>query len=696
MRRATVLATVVVALGALGAPAMAVAPGAVPDQGAASLDRINGDTRFDTAALTALRAYPDGAETVLVATGLNFPDALAASFLAGGTVDAPILLVEREAVPAETRDAIEQLDPANVVVLGGSDAVADATVQELRDLRGEDNVEVIGGATRIETAAMIARQGGQVGTAPDLGDPASDADLTTAIVARADDFPDALAAGPLALEGRHPILLTDTATLDATTRDVLTDPSLGIEQVIIPGGPVAVSEDVETAIAALDNVVSVHRVQGENRTATAVELADLTRTTRGWGATNLSLARGDFFPDALTIAPLAAQLDASLLLSQDPETIGGDTFAGIQSVCDQVEEVLITGGPVAVSPDAAGEAKLASICADHTFPISWEQEVDDEGDQAGLPGAEGTGWVTVDGATVCTAYDVEGLGGTADASHIHQGDEGTNGDVVMDLGAPNANGFLATCDDDAEVAAALEVAPSNHYVNIHTPDFAMGAARGQIAASPVDQPASEFMVFGDAVPGETEETGLVGDAQLSVQAGQVCLDLTGLEATDATTAEVFAGAVDQEAQGDALATFDLTADEVCDDISDPSLLFGDGDALHLSVTTTAGDELARGQLEATQEAELVDGDAQVQGAAFLYRGADATTLCGAIDLGELTANGDVTVTDDADGEVAVLAQAELAQSVDFACDDSATEQDAASITVPTADGELTGQFGAGI
>lgn len=526
MRRATVLATVVLVLGALAAPALAVAPDAVPDEGAASLDRIDGETRFHTAARTALRAFPDGAETVLIATGLNFPDALAASFMAGGSTEAPILLVEREHLPVETTAALDSLAPSRIVVLGGDDAIATETVQELADTYTDADVDVIGGATRIETAAMIARQGGDVGTAPDLTDPDATEELTTAIVARAGDFPDALSSGPLALEGRHPILLTPTDTLDDTTRDALTDPDLGIEQVILTGGTVAISAEVENAIADLDNIVSVARVSGENRTATAVELADLTRDLLGWDGSNISLARGDFFPDALTVSPLAADLEASLFLSRNPETIEGDTFQGIQALCAEVQEVLITGGTLAISNDAAGEAKLATICADHVFPISGEQQVA-EGDED----AAGTGWVTVVDDTVCTAYDVAGLE-DAQASHIHAGVEGTNGDIVLDLGVPNANGFLADCSVSAEVAAGITANPFAYYVNIHTAEFPQGAARGQLEGTEDIEVALE---------GETEvqEDGTFADApsngtgtlDLYLREGELCYELTvsGLE-----------------------------------------------------------------------------------------------------------------------------------------------------------------------
>lgn len=706
MRRATVLATAVLALGALGAPAMAVAPDAVPDEGSASLARINGENRYDTAAKTAQRTHPDGADTVLVATGENFPDALAASYLAGREsveAPAPILLTLPGTLPEHTRDALQALDAQRVVIVGETSAVSARVAGQIGDVVGDANVNRIGGDDRIQTAAMIARRAGDVGTMGDLS--ADDGtQLRTAVVARADRFPDALAAGPLALEGRHPILLTDPGTLPQATIDALTDPDLGIEQVVLTGGPMAITEDVEAQIAGLDSITNVERVWGEVRTETAVRLAELTRSSLGWSAQTLSLARGENFPDALTLAPLAAMRDASLYLTVTPNSLGGDTFAGIQDVCDQVERVLISGGPAAVSHDTAGEAKQATLCATYEFPISAEQSVDAEGEPTGKSGAEGTGWVAVVGDTICTAYDVDGLEGQATDSHIHRAPEGQTGDPVLPLGAPDANGFLTTCEDDAELAVALTTQPQDHYVNIHTPQFPQSAARGQLVQSSEGQqpslPATEFMVFGDAVRGDTGQADLVGDAILSTNAqGQLCLRLEGVDA--ATAAQLFEGAVDQTAgEGDLVASFDdVTSGRTCTTAEDPAALLGSGDRLYLSVDDATGDEIARGQVEATQAATLQDGNTEV-GNAYLYRAANSNELCVAVDVGELRldAAGNLVVTA---GDTIIATYTGLDDAIDYACDVEADAADGELITVPVTgdaegDGELSGDFGTAV
>ncbi|MCK0111991.1 cell wall-binding repeat-containing protein [Ornithinimicrobium sp. F0845] len=115
--------------------------------------RLDGTDRFDTAALIAARAFPDGSETVYLAEHRNSVDAVA-----GGTLtDGPILLVQNgsTAVPQRTREAIEALDPTEVVALGGSSVVTD---QALAAAAGPRHTDRVSGSNRYATAAAIAER----------------------------------------------------------------------------------------------------------------------------------------------------------------------------------------------------------------------------------------------------------------------------------------------------------------------------------------------------------------------------------------------------------------------------------------------------------------------------------------------------------------------------------------------------------
>lgn len=92
------------------------------------------------AASEASRGYrPEDVEVVYLASTepLSVCDAVTGAAVAS-LVDAPLLLVERDAVPASTRDELERLAPSHLVVIGGPLSVSGAVRQELgRDLRSE-------------------------------------------------------------------------------------------------------------------------------------------------------------------------------------------------------------------------------------------------------------------------------------------------------------------------------------------------------------------------------------------------------------------------------------------------------------------------------------------------------------------------------------------------------------------------------
>lgn len=94
-------------------------------------------------------------DVVYVATGRNFPDALAGSTLATAT-GAPLLTVEPTGdLPAATVAALTALDPDRIVVLGGPAAVSDDVVDQLAAF-ARTQVTRLQGDDRHETAALIA------------------------------------------------------------------------------------------------------------------------------------------------------------------------------------------------------------------------------------------------------------------------------------------------------------------------------------------------------------------------------------------------------------------------------------------------------------------------------------------------------------------------------------------------------------
>ncbi|MFK5633676.1 cell wall-binding repeat-containing protein [Ornithinimicrobium sp. LYQ103] len=124
--------------------------------------RVSGTDRYSTAAALAGLDGTARGGTVYVATGTDFPDALAAAAQAGQH-DAPVLLVKRDAVPRVTAAVLRELAPRRVVVAGGPASVSDGVLSELATaVPGE--VVRRGGANRYETAVALAEgtPGGRV------------------------------------------------------------------------------------------------------------------------------------------------------------------------------------------------------------------------------------------------------------------------------------------------------------------------------------------------------------------------------------------------------------------------------------------------------------------------------------------------------------------------------------------------------
>jgi putative cell wall-binding protein len=101
-------------------PGMASSLGAVP----ASVDRVSAGDRYQTS-IELNRSAFTASDTVYLATGANFPDALAGAVLAGAS-DAPLYVVPGDCVPRGVLADIDTMGATKVVLFGGSSALSPA------------------------------------------------------------------------------------------------------------------------------------------------------------------------------------------------------------------------------------------------------------------------------------------------------------------------------------------------------------------------------------------------------------------------------------------------------------------------------------------------------------------------------------------------------------------------------------------
>jgi putative cell wall-binding protein len=201
----------------------------------AVVDVVAGSDRYETAAMVSAGAFPADTDTVFVATGQDFPDALGAVPAAGTTVGkSPVLLVTRDEIPQPVRTELSRLSPRRIVVLGGPAAVSDAVVAQLGDF-ASDPVTRVAGSDRYGTSVEVSKQFFQV-LPP----------VPVAFAVNGNRFPDALSVGAYA-SGQGPILLSDR---DCIPQGVLTELNrVGSSFVYLIGGTAVLTERVEQLLA---------------------------------------------------------------------------------------------------------------------------------------------------------------------------------------------------------------------------------------------------------------------------------------------------------------------------------------------------------------------------------------------------------------------------------------------------------------
>ena len=285
----------------------------------AALRRLSGATRYDTMErIVGAGGWRSGG-TVIVASGGNYPDALAASGLAG-VLDAPIVLTDGNTLSVQASARLTSLAPSRIIVAGGRAAVSDGVVAALRGICPD--VERVAGETRVDTSLELYRKGSGWGS--------------TAILATSGNFADALSVSSYAYAAKAPVFLVDPGT--GLTR--AQKAALGtFGQVLVVGGENAVPS---RHVAGLPGVT---RLSGATRYETSERIAEWT-TGHGLGMDGVVYATGANFPDALAAGPLAGRAGAVTLLVADAHSPAVSFSADYRG---KVDRAYVVGGENAVS-----------------------------------------------------------------------------------------------------------------------------------------------------------------------------------------------------------------------------------------------------------------------------------------------------------------------------------------------------------
>lgn len=205
--------------------------------------RLGGRTRYETSAIvgneavTTARANGRSVDAAFVATGEDFPDALAASPLSAHTAR-PVLLTDPSALSSETLSVIKELGLTKVTVVGGENSVAPAVDSALQ--AAGIGVTRVAARDRYRTALAIAEEGERLGL-----------NWRNVGVASGTSFADALSGGAAQGVGGSLMVLTPSNGLDPNVETVLFDRRLEIERPRVYGGRGAVNQDVRERLAVI-------------------------------------------------------------------------------------------------------------------------------------------------------------------------------------------------------------------------------------------------------------------------------------------------------------------------------------------------------------------------------------------------------------------------------------------------------------
>ncbi|HET7278630.1 MAG TPA: cell wall-binding repeat-containing protein [Dermatophilaceae bacterium] len=278
---------------------------------AATLSRIAGSDRYQTAVKVSQAALPDKAAEgamVFVASGLNFPDALAGGPAAAHMASPVLLVPSTGTLPSAVAAELDRLHPAGIGVIGGSGAVSDAMVTQLQS-HATQEVFRVAGANRFETAAALSDFTVDFDAAQQPIFP------KTVYIANGIGFADALSGGANAAREGAPLLLTTATSLPSPTAGVLD--LMQPTTVVIMGGTGVVSSSVQSAVAAILPSAKIVRIAGADRFDTSAKASLYAFPTPAGVVTGTWLANGNNYPDALAAAPVVGLFgDVSLLLTK--------------------------------------------------------------------------------------------------------------------------------------------------------------------------------------------------------------------------------------------------------------------------------------------------------------------------------------------------------------------------------------------
>ena len=316
------LGLVFLALGSLNASTKAAAA----EYYQPKVSRIAGKNRRDTA--LEVSKFVKENKRVLIARDDDYADALSASSLQGNS---PIFLVHKKIAPTSVLKRLKEIQPEEIILLGGETAISKEHEQLFIDTFGKEKVKRLFGKDRYETSLKINNFSNR----------------KSFYIASGENYPDALSATSLAFKKNAGILLSRQHALPASIKNSLEN----YPNPTLIGGESALSSQVAKELTAMGKTPK--RIFGRNRYETALAIAKESDPSPV-----LFIASGENFPDALTASSMASQYNAPILLSPGntlPVSVGNYIKA------NKPKEIILLGGETVLSQNVENQLKNIGI-----------------------------------------------------------------------------------------------------------------------------------------------------------------------------------------------------------------------------------------------------------------------------------------------------------------------------------------------
>lgn len=288
-----------------------------------------GTSRYDTAMKIISSGWAKS-DSAVISSGNNgnLVDALTAAPLAR-KLRAPIFLTNGVSLDSAALSKIRSLGVKSVYITSGT-AVIKSSIETQLKSNGVKYIYRLGGASRYETSVNIAKAVGNKGSI---------------MVARGDEYADALSAATIAASQGIPILLSDKSSLPKSISDYVTSNSISTTYVLGLQG--ALSDNVANKLP------NPKRLGGQNRYDTNISMIKEFEDDLDYSKVYIAAGGNANLVDALAGSPLASMSSSPVILTNSVLPDSAQNYLKIELNTDS--DIEIFGGLAAV-PEAVSDS----------------------------------------------------------------------------------------------------------------------------------------------------------------------------------------------------------------------------------------------------------------------------------------------------------------------------------------------------